>query len=476
MGLWHIFFVLPRKVILIWILSLAFLSVGARNFEPGISVDGPVYATIARNLARLGNWFYLDSGIPDFEPFTEHPHLGFWVLGGFLKVLPAVDWAVRIVGHLYYVAFLVLFFIFVRRESSERTAVWAVLLLWVWDRFSNTFSNVYLDPGLLFWGTASLYFAFSPKAALKGEHAAAAGLSWALAFLYKGVAALGFGVPLALCLIFQLRHSILSTLRCTLFFLLSFSIPLALYVWGIQNSSVPNFLELYWQHQVSDRFGPAWQIAAMLAPEYWKRLLIHTHYLAPLALLSLSNGKSPGVILAWVTALTYIALFAGAGLAGNQYLIMVMPWIAWLIAEGGPSKIPFAHKEVVRITQFAAIALVLLIQYLPFRTHHMQPNAEEQEIARLKPELLFMEMEPDHFDLHRGPSKFITASHYAWYANTRVGYPAVNPPPRAIPRHIYLLAVNAPARPGQLKEQGWCNHPELKRIWTPCSSTPRINP
>ena len=73
----------------VWILCLAAVSVGLKNFEPGISIDGPIFATVARNIARTGEWWLLDCSVPDLVPFAVHPHLGFWILAAVFKILPA---------------------------------------------------------------------------------------------------------------------------------------------------------------------------------------------------------------------------------------------------------------------------------------------------------------------------------------------------------------------------------------------------
>src|SRR5262249_14022045 len=141
---------------LLWILCLAILAVGARNFETGIGIDGKTYGSIARTVAQTGEWFRLVGSTPEYTPFVDHPHLGIWFLACVFKLLPAADWSGRLVGHFFYAAFLLLFFFFVRRKSSEPVAAVAVLLLWVWARFSNFFSNIYLDPPCVFFGLASV--------------------------------------------------------------------------------------------------------------------------------------------------------------------------------------------------------------------------------------------------------------------------------------------------------------------------------
>src|SRR3989338_5892235 len=116
--------------IALWIFSLSILSVGTRNFEQGITLDGPFYATIAQNIAKSGDWFTLNPSIPDLNPFYGNPHLGFWVFALWLKVFPAADWALRAVNHIYYVLFLNCLFFYVRRRSGTLCATMTITLLW----------------------------------------------------------------------------------------------------------------------------------------------------------------------------------------------------------------------------------------------------------------------------------------------------------------------------------------------------------
>ncbi|MEO5667258.1 MAG: glycosyltransferase family 39 protein, partial [Bdellovibrionota bacterium] len=176
--------------LLLWLLSLAALSVGARNFEQGISIDGPLYASIARNIARTGEWFRLDAGTPDFTPFAEHPHLGFWLQALIFKVLPIDDWSARLQGHIFYVLALALVYKITERFYSARAAVFAVLMLWSMSVFSNYFSNFYLDPGCLVFGTLFLV-AYSRALSRRSlSWTLVAGGLLSLAFLQKGLTGL----------------------------------------------------------------------------------------------------------------------------------------------------------------------------------------------------------------------------------------------------------------------------------------------
>ncbi len=125
-----------------WVLALACCAVGIKNFEIGLKIDGLLYSAISRTIARTGEWFLLSANTSDFQPFAEHPHLGFWTQALVFKLLPAADWSARIPGHLYYVAFLFLFFRFVEKVSqSTKQATLACLILWSFGSFSNFFSD-----------------------------------------------------------------------------------------------------------------------------------------------------------------------------------------------------------------------------------------------------------------------------------------------------------------------------------------------
>ena len=241
-------------------------------------------------------------------------------------------------GHFFYISFLTGFFFYVRYKSSQKVAVISVLLLWSWYQFSNTFSNVYLDPGTLFFGASSVAFW---DLALERRHfslALLAGVSLALCTMYKGLTVLGFLPVLAFLVLSGLYRAPKSeTARITglgLAAITSFVIPLMGYAIAIGHSRCPEFIKLYWAYQFTNRFGPGWTITGLFQKGYWQNLFKYS-YFPPLALRALprltseSNIQIPAILL-----VTFITMFAGAGLYGGQYLLMVLPWLAWLIAEG----------------------------------------------------------------------------------------------------------------------------------------------
>ncbi|MBI1860774.1 MAG: glycosyltransferase family 39 protein, partial [Deltaproteobacteria bacterium] len=454
-------FSLSHRAILIWVVCLAALSVGARNFEDGITLDGPFYASIARNILRSGNWFTLNSGIPDLNPFYGNPHLGFWVFALWLKILPAADWALRIVGHLYYVAFLSLFFLYVRRKSSEKIAVVSVILLWSWFQFSNPHSNVYLDPGALFWGALSVFLWD------RDRPNPSAGVALGLCALYKSMTFVGFLPALAL-ITFQRR-----AWRRAVLALLAFITPVGLYALALRSSPEPDFLAKYWSVQITHRFARIWSVANLFAFEYWRQFLYYSYYLAPLGLIAFRKQTRSEAVIPTVMAVPFIVIYSVSGLIGGQYLIMVLPWIAWLIALGVAEKIRVPSEKLVWGSQVIAVGLLCLAQFLPFSTHGRGLPDELDELRALSRR---KEVERLYFDFpvvdtsEKWSTRSLSAATAAWYGDVTIEYPDVNRFPRAEKGAAYLL-VNPLDRSAIRPPLGWCrgrgNYRDAS-LWLPC--------
>jgi 4-amino-4-deoxy-L-arabinose transferase-like glycosyltransferase len=417
--------------IILWILCLAFLSVGARNFEAGLSQDGPLYASIARQIARSSEWFFLDGRVPDFSPFIEHPHLGFWVQSLIFKALPAADWSARISGHLYYVGFLILFFYMLRKFYTQRIAVIGILVLWLFPAFSNYFSNFYLDPGALFWGSlflAMLYMALENRSLLLSLFS---GACLAFAFMSKGLTALAFGpVAAAICLEhirnprgrfpFKYKASLIAAS------LVGTAVVLGLYFWKLSHSSVPDFFVLYWQKQMSARFSKSWNLSGVFSGDFWFVLLKHTHFLAPLALVPLlSSREKKSVWLPSVFFVSFVLIYAPAARIGAQYLVMLLPPIAWLLALTAETLLPkkWTPSKLVFASQSLAIGAVLLLQYGAIRTHSRMPPPEAEAIKKYfadkndTSKVLLLEF----YHNFEKPG-FMNASPISWYGDVRVEY------------------------------------------------------
>ncbi len=459
--------------ILIWVLSLSILSVGARNFEPGLSLDGPLYATIARNMVKTGELFYMDASIPDFKPFVEHPHLGFWVHALVFKIFGAADWSARIPGHLCYIAFLMMFFLWVRKFSGDWVATTSVLLLWIWPVFSNYFSNLYLDPGALVLGFSAIILIYESVQDSNLFYAFLAGIFLGLCAMYKGLTVLGFGFPCAYIVLtrayrFQKIH--LRPLIMAAVCLSSLTFVLSFYWALLKVSNVPDFLELYWTRQVANRFGRSLSLGAFFNGHFWWALCKDTYFLLPLVLLSFKNQKK-GFALPWVMLFSFFLVYGPTERVGGQYWLMVMPWAAWLIASGLEnvfSQIRPSHENLQVITGRAAIMLLCLIQYGPIATHTRFPPGQTPDILRIKSE---KKIESLVLGVESDGDNFVNSAPFAWYGGVRVGYNlSTHPVPRADGQAMYLNYDKNLRSEISFKEKGWCvfRHYESTTLWTSC--------
>jgi 4-amino-4-deoxy-L-arabinose transferase-like glycosyltransferase len=105
------------------LLLLYLLDLGGVGF---ISTDEPRYASIGREMARSGDWV---TPRLDGSAWFEKPPLLYWMTAaGNAAGLPD-EWAARLPVALLSLAFLLLFFYFIAREFSIRTAIAATTIL-----------------------------------------------------------------------------------------------------------------------------------------------------------------------------------------------------------------------------------------------------------------------------------------------------------------------------------------------------------
>ncbi len=462
------------------------MSVGARNFERGLSVDGPLYGTIARNIALSQEWFRLDASVPDFQPFSEHPHLGFWTLATLFKYLPIDDWSARIPGHVFYIIFLFIFFKFLRKYRDEKSATVAVLLLWIWPGFSNYFSNTYLDPGCLVFGFLSFYYFWNAAEDFKRSHlvsAAIAGVFLALAFMQKGLTALGFGLPLFLSVLrhFKLRGALRTALSLFCFFLVFLAV-MGFYIHSIQTSADPEFLNRYWARQFTNRFSQQASFLNILDLNFWYSLLKSTHFIAIASVYFIFKNIvflgprrwNADFLIPGSFFLSFVLLYAPAQRHGAQYWIMLMPWLAWMSAIEISKWVLFQVSTIVRFSTFLSLSLVCLVQYGPFRTHKSLENESTPIVRNFSDRGLIREQIID--DVSENLT-FITTSKYAWYGNTKILLQNRENPPFEKPHLQRALVMRNPSneRIAAVKKQGWCLYQNfvLETLFLDCSKGSR---
>ena len=89
------------------------------------------------------------------------------------------------------------------------------------------------------------------------------------------------------------------------------------------------------------------------------------------------------LLLPAVLFATFVLMYAPAGRVGGQYELMLLPWLAWLTAEGGFARLPIQPASWFARSAAVALLAVCLVQYFPVRTHGVEPPPETFEILRL---------------------------------------------------------------------------------------------
>ncbi len=456
-----------KRDVLLWVTILSFVAVGLRNFEEGLSSDAPFYSTVARNIVKSGDWLRMSTSVPGFEPYyVEHPHLGYWVLAAVFKVLPIADWSARIPGHLFYILFLWIYFLWIQKKFSEKTAFWSVILLWSFYRFSNFFSNVYLDPGCLFLGFSSiLLFEISIEEA-KRSFAFLGGMALALSAMYKGLTVVGF-LPVFLVPLVFIRRSAIEKLSCSLIFVVGFILPLLAYLGIVLNSSVPDFFDIYWEHQMTNRFAKAWSFLGLLDPPFWKELLFDSYgflLILPAAFGLAIRKKQYLIPLAFFTS--FLVMYAVTYRKGTQYWLMLLPWIALFGADLILSKIPWAVSSAKKASVTLAIAIVFVAQWLPVRVHGLKAP-EERDALQKYSDSPVMVLITDQYEMN-----FLGASRIAWYTEREIEYiksPRTFIPTKTGRRLFYYLDTLGTE---ELSVQGFCFKKKFSKseLWGDCGS------
>jgi hypothetical protein len=223
---------------------------------------------------------------------------------------------------------------------------------------------------------------------------------------------------------------------------------------------------------MSGRFEKSWAWSGVFRARFWGQLLSDSYFLLPFALAAFLPGRSRRHLwLPSILFVTFVLMYAPADRIGNQYQLMFLPWLAWLIAEGVLRRIPVSAVKLVEFSALTALLAVAVIQYIPMRTHKVEPPAETEELRRLARESGVRQI---IFDMSPERPNFIWSSPFVWYADLVVDYTA---PGGAIaapdPRKVYVLVRTSrtPAeRAVHLRRAGWCEEASFPNstIWVGC--------
>ena len=208
--------------------------------------DEPRYASIAREMARSGDWI-----TPRLwgQPWFEKPALLYWIQGLAFRMGLGEELAPRLPVALMSVAFLLFFFWILRREFGDRAAGFATAILGTsagWVAFSHIgVTDIPLSAA--FSAAMLLSLGWIERGERNWLPAAAALLG--LAVLAKGLVPLVLAVPMALFagrrLLDWFRPQVLAA------FLV---VALPWYVLAFLCNGPPFLNQFFWRHQV-ERFS-----------------------------------------------------------------------------------------------------------------------------------------------------------------------------------------------------------------------------
>jgi 4-amino-4-deoxy-L-arabinose transferase-like glycosyltransferase len=206
-----------------------------------VGPDEPRYAAIGRAMAATGDWI-----TPRLwgQPWFEKPALLYWMTAAGFKLGLGADWAPRLPVALMSVAFLIYFFIVLRREFGDRAAGYSAALLatsagWL------VYSHVAITDLPLSTAFAAAMLAIGLREPTF-RSSLAAGVLLGLAILAKGLVPLVLFIPA----LWFLRHRIRDL---AILFGAAALVATPWYVLVTLRNGAPFVQEFFWKHHF-DRF------------------------------------------------------------------------------------------------------------------------------------------------------------------------------------------------------------------------------
>ena len=378
---------MPRKIPrLLWpVVPLAYLTYLYGLTSTGLmGADEPRYASIAREMARSGDWI-----TPRLwgSPWFEKPALLYWVEGLAFRLGLGPELAPRLPVALCAIAFLIFFWWILRREFGCLTAWFATLILATTGGYLGYSQTGHMD--LLLTASFSAAMLLTLPWIAKGEtrYLPSAAVLLALAVLAKS----GVALVLMLPLFWWGRRRLPDLLRARV--ILPFlAVALPWYAACYWRNGMPFVRELFLKQQfqrlttgAAQHVQPAWYyppvLLALLLP--WTPLLVllarRSFYHDPrraflLALVlwgvvffSLSPNKLPGYLLPLLPAIAVLialALFEAPNprplLACCAALLVAFPIAAYVLpyaVESGITHTPWPPFQPVWLLPLAVAAL-----------------------------------------------------------------------------------------------------------------------
>jgi 4-amino-4-deoxy-L-arabinose transferase-like glycosyltransferase len=345
--------------------------------------DEPRYAAIGRAMAAGGDWI-----TPRLwgQPWFEKPALLYWMTAASFKLGLGPDWAPRLPVALGSVAFLIYFFVVLRREFGDRAALYSATILATsagWLAYSHVaiadlpMSAAFAAAMLAIIADATPWSRFGVAGALLG-----------LAVLAKGLVPLVLFIPALWFLRRQVRD-------LALLFGVAIVIAAPWYVLVTLRNGRPFLEEFFWKHHFSRFLNSALQherpiwfyIPVLLAGLFpWtplfallfqrrlyqdRRAQFLLAWLAwGLLFFSISRNKLPGYLLPLLPA---VAALMGMALAATErarfllpacgFLLCLAPGLAGMLPQalaGGISRASF-HLDWPWVLMGLAVAMACAV-------------------------------------------------------------------------------------------------------------------
>lgn len=354
-------------------LSLSFLAVGLKNYNPSVSLDGLLYGSVAQQVANQNAYIRMESGSNVYSPFFEHPHLYFWTLGTWLKFFPQEDWSARIPTHLAFFALLLLVFYFLEKIFSRSVALCFVVFILLQPTFAQWYSNLYIDGFFLTLVVAAFCFLYR-------RNFFWAGFFLALAAMAKGSTVLATGPSFVALLIYSSRKNTKDFFKALTWASLGFfGLLVSYYVLVAKVFRYPEFFSLHYARHFTNRFAPSWAWSEAFSLRMWKPLLMRSSglvLLLPIGFLLKEKKRRMACSLVLLWTLTWSLMYGGGARFDGWYtlpFLLGFAIAASLVVDSFLS--PGVKNKLLKSEQYwpsAALFLVALVQYTPLRIQYRQ--------------------------------------------------------------------------------------------------------
>ena len=240
------------------------------NRRPVPTIDGAVYASLARHMVESGDWF------PMFyqgKLFAEHPPFFVWTLAASMKLFGVNDFAANFPMHFF--AFLtVLFTAAIARKAglNRGTALMAALILCTSRDFVLSSVRGYIEPLLELCIYAGLYCVFTQFHRRTVFWSAAAAVCVGLAWFAKGPPALWPTLFFPFLILWKKSSARDKALRIAAY-VTTLSMMAALAVYLVQRFDDAGAFGVYWNKQVLGSALTGRGGAQTYDPLYFARIL-----------------------------------------------------------------------------------------------------------------------------------------------------------------------------------------------------------